>query len=78
VHLAKAGKVCVLCGGTGYMGKETICADCAGVGIMDAHKGDSRGRRGDDPVDERGLMQIAGEPEPGPDALTVAEREGQR
>jgi DnaJ-class molecular chaperone len=78
VHSQDVGTKCELCKGKGrrwYDGQKTTmtCLNCGGTGLKDRSVG--RKRHPVTPVDKRDLIQLAGEPEPTQDALTVAERE---
>jgi len=78
VHANRLGKPCPTCRGKGvrWYSKQNAtmpCLWCGGTGLKDSSK---RPAKADVvPVEQRGIIQIAGEPEPGPDASTLAESE---
>jgi DnaJ-class molecular chaperone len=84
VHATQQGKPCVACKGTarrpehdkktGAFVQWHPCDRCGATGLKDAHKGAPKVAR--TRVDERGLIQLAGEPDaPTEDAYDVAVRE---
>lgn len=64
VHRAAVGKRCERCRGTGsyfYRGQDLTmaCQWCGGTGQLDQKAHAPRRRPGDDPVEQRGLIQLS-------------------
>jgi hypothetical protein len=66
VHAAHVGEPCPQCKGSGrfyYIGQkaEMTCLACGGTGLKDKKASAPRARKDADPVDKRGLIELAKE-----------------
>ena len=64
VHAHPAGKACARCRGTGsyfYRGQDLTmaCQTCGGTGLIDQKTSAPRRKPKDDPIEQRGLIQVA-------------------
>jgi hypothetical protein len=86
IHATQQGKQCESCKGAGrrpHFDKRTgrlesyqPCDHCGATGLKDQRKGARRATS--EPIDDRGLIQAAGEPADTPDAYDVALREARK